>query len=289
MRRELGSKEDSPDGCSSYINITAEKLKDLQEQDETLAVRGHLAASLWISSAHCPESSWDKYILVLCDYATRYPEAVPPKSLTRKCSGRAIKTCRTMRKRKRVFHVNVLKDFHIREAGQGCLAEEVQEGEDEIDIPPWRGDNSGKKFDLTMGEELVSNQKGGTQGVAGGEEVECCYQVDTYLMPRIEELINRVGRAKFITTLDLNRVYWQIPVSTKDRRQTGFATPFGTFQFNVMPFGLSGAPATFQRLMDRLLRGCEDFAVAISSDEWKDHINHLQEVLNPIGEVLVSP
>ena len=46
-----------------------------------------------------------------------------------------------------------------------------------------------------------------------------------------------------------------------------------------MPFGLSGAPATFQRLMDRLLRGCEDFAVAIFSDEWKDHINHLQEVL----------
>ena len=52
-----------------------------------------------------------------------------------------------------------------------------------------------------------------------------------------------------------------------------------------MPFGYSGAPATFQRLMDRLLRGCEDFAVAyiddfaIFGDEWKDHINHLQEVL----------
>ena len=43
MRRELGSKEDSPDGCSSYINITAEKLKDLQEQDETLAVVRALA------------------------------------------------------------------------------------------------------------------------------------------------------------------------------------------------------------------------------------------------------
>ena len=43
MRRELGSKEDSPDGCSSYINITAEKLKDLQEQDETLAAVRALA------------------------------------------------------------------------------------------------------------------------------------------------------------------------------------------------------------------------------------------------------
>ena len=43
MRRELGSKEDSPDGCSSYINITAEKLKDLQEQDEILAAVRALA------------------------------------------------------------------------------------------------------------------------------------------------------------------------------------------------------------------------------------------------------
>ena len=103
-------------------------------------------------------------------------------------------------------------------------------------------------------------------------------QFDTYLMPRIEELIDRVGRAKFITTLYLTTGYWQILVSTKDRRKTAFATPFGTFQFNVMPFGLSGAPATFQR-------GCEDFAVAyiddcaIFSNEWKDHINHLQEML----------
>ena len=43
MRRKLGSKEDSPDGCLSYINIIAEKLKDLQEQDETLAAVRALA------------------------------------------------------------------------------------------------------------------------------------------------------------------------------------------------------------------------------------------------------
>ena len=109
---------------------------------------------------------------------------------------------------------------------------------------------------------------------------------DTYLMSRIEELIDRVGRRSLSPLLlDLTTGYWQVPISTKDWRKTAFATPFGTFQFNVMPFGLSGAPATFQSLMDRLLRGCEDFAVAyidefaILSDEWKDHINHLQEVL----------
>ncbi|KAL5484320.1 hypothetical protein EMCRGX_G020794 [Ephydatia muelleri] len=326
----------------------------------------------------------NKYILVLCDYATRYPEAVPPKSIDAESVAeelikkllqmhpirtspyhpqtdglveRSNQTLKSMlrksgtdggkewdkkipyllfayrevpqastgfspfellygrdvnylidmqdkRKRKRVFHVNVLKDFHIREAGQGCLAEEVQEGEDEIDIPPWRGDNSGKKFDLTMGEELVSNQKVELKELLEGRdsvkkelaemerngiiepacsewasplivamkksgELRLCVdyrklnavtKFDTYLMPRIEELINRVGRAKFITTLDL----------------TGLLADPGIYKGSAAN---SGAPATFQRLMDRLLRGCEDFAVAIFSDEWKDHINHLQEVL----------
>ena len=56
--------------------------------------------------------------------------------------------------------MNMLKDFHIREVeGQGCFSEEVQEGEDEIDIPPWRGDNSEKK--LEMGEGLDSIQRMG--------------------------------------------------------------------------------------------------------------------------------
>ncbi len=76
---------------------------------------------------------------------------------------------------------------------------------------------------------------------------------DAYPMPRVDDLIDRLGGAKYITTLDLSRGYWQVPVDTESRHLTGFTTPFGLFQFKVMPFRLHGAPATFQRMMDRLL------------------------------------
>ena len=70
-------------------------------------------------------------------------------------------------------------------------------------------------------------------------------QADTYPMPRTDELIDRLGKAKYITTIDLTRGYWQVPVAEASRPKTAFTTPSGLFQFQVMPFGLHGAPATF--------------------------------------------
>ena len=104
-------------------------------------------------------------------------------------------------------------------------------------------------------------------------------------MPRVDELIDRLGNASFITTLDLTRGYWQVPVEEKSRPLTAFAMPFGLYQFRMMPFGLSGAPATFQRLMDRVLRGLELYSasylddVVIHSTSWEEHLMHIRGVL----------
>ena len=82
-------------------------------------------------------------------------------------------------------------------------------------------------------------------------------------MPRVDEMIDRTGRAKFISTLDLTKGYWQEPVH---RSKTAFVTPFGLFQFLRMPFGLQGAPATFQRMVDKLLDGVSSFFNAYIDD-----------------------
>lgn len=81
-------------------------------------------------------------------------------------------------------------------------------------------------------------------------------------MPRVEDLLDGLAGAKFITTLDLTKGYWQVPVVEESREKTAFTTPFGKYQFSVMPFGLVGAPATFQRFMNSLFG---DLAAFLSS------------------------
>lgn len=111
---------------------------------------------------------------------------------------------------------------------------------------------------------------------------------DAYPMPRIDDLLENIGRAQFITTLDLCKGYWQVPLNPESRPYTAFRTPLGLYQFTVLPFGLHGAPATFQRLMDRVLQGCEDWSAAylddvvIYSNSWPEHLQHLQEILKRI-------
>ncbi len=109
---------------------------------------------------------------------------------------------------------------------------------------------------------------------------------DPYPMPRVDELVERLGRAKYLSTLDLCKGYWQVPLDPACKEFTAFRTPFGHFQF--LPFGLHGAAATFQRMMDQVLRGTEDYAAAylgdiiIFSQSWEEHLEYLKEVLTRI-------
>ena len=64
-------------------------------------------------------------------------------------------------------------------------------------------------------------------------------------MPLMEEVFEDVGSTAVLTTLDLASGYWQIPMAPESRNKTASTTPFGLFEFEVMPFGLHSAPATF--------------------------------------------
>ncbi|XP_073681655.1 uncharacterized protein [Garra rufa] len=113
-------------------------------------------------------------------------------------------------------------------------------------------------------------------------------EFDGYPMPRVDELLDRLGRARYISTLDLTKGYWQVPLSETAKPKTAFSTPSGHWQYRTLPFGLHGAPATFQRLMDVILRPHQAYAAAylddvvIHSEAWEDHLDRLRRVLTEL-------
>ena len=70
-----------------------------------------------------------------------------------------------------------------------------------------------------------------------------------YPLPLIDDILALLGKAKYFTSLDLKSGYWQVAMDEKDKHKTAFTCHKGLFEFNVMPFGLSNAPAVFQELM----------------------------------------
>ena len=87
---------------------------------------------------------------------------------------------------------------------------------------------------------------------------------DSYPLPRIESL-DLVSRSSWFSALDLRSGYYQVPLSPEARPKTAFCTGRGLWQFKVLSFGLCNAPATFARLMDRVLSGipCQQCLVSL--------------------------
>jgi hypothetical protein len=75
-----------------------------------------------------------------------------------------------------------------------------------------------------------------------------------YRLPRVSDLLVRVSAAKIFSKLDLLSGFYQVRMRESDIPKTGFVTPYGNFEFKVMPMGLCGAPSTFQYLMDSVFR-----------------------------------
>jgi len=104
-------------------------------------------------------------------------------------------------------------------------------------------------------------------------------------MPRIEAIIEAVGQAGFISTLDLTKRYYQVPVVKENQQKTAFTSHAGHFQFMRMPFGVLNAPAVFQFLMDKVLKDVKEFShaymddIVIFSSSWEDHVRYVRDVL----------
>ena len=92
---------------------------------------------------------------------------------------------------------------------------------------------------------LVPKKDGGLRFCIDFSKLNSISTFDPYPMPRVDEMVERLGRAKFLSTLDLCKGYWQVPLSPRAQELTAFRAPSGLYQFRVMPFGLHGAAASF--------------------------------------------
>ena len=124
---------------------------------------------------------------------------------------------------------------------------------------------------------LVKKKDGTTRFCVDNRKLNTITHKDAYPLPRIDETLDTLQGAKWLSKLDLTSGYWQVELSEESQDLTAFCTPNSLFEFKILPFGLSNAPATFQRLMDLILSGLK----------WSTCLVYLDDMII-LGKNLVS-
>ena len=100
---------------------------------------------------------------------------------------------------------------------------------------------------------------------------------DQYLIPLITNLLDQLGSAKVYTKLDLRAGYYNVHVAVGHEWKTAFQMHYGSFEFLVIPMGLTNAPATFQAFMNHIFRDMTDIFIVIYLDDILIFSNSLEE------------
>ena len=108
---------------------------------------------------------------------------------------------------------------------------------------------------------------------------------DAYPLPRIDKSLDALAGSMYFSTLDLVSGYWQVPLDQDAKEKSAFMTRGGLWQWKVLPFGLTSAPTTFERLMEKVFKGLQWQTlllylddVIIFSKDFESHLEWLAEV-----------
>lgn len=120
---------------------------------------------------------------------------------------------------------------------------------------------------------------------------------DAYPLPHQDRILGRLGSSKYLSTIDLSKAFWQIPLDKDSRKYTAFRVfGRGLFQFTRLPFGLVNSPATLSRLMDQVL-GYGELEpnvfvylddIVIASNSFEEHLRTLEEVARRLNAANLS-
>ena len=111
-----------------------------------------------------------------------------------------------------------------------------------------------------------------------------------HLLPKIDELYTKLNGAKIFSALDLTSGYYHIGLGKDSHAKTTFVTPFGKWDFKMVPFDLAQAPPYFQALISMVLEGLSHFAIAylddiiIFSKNEEEHLQHLEIIFERLHE-----
>lgn len=138
---------------------------------------------------------------------------------------------------------------------------------------------------------LVKKKDGTARFCLDMRRLNDCTKKDAYPLPRIDDSFDALNGSCWFSTMDLASGYWQVEIHPEDRPKTAFsAVTGGHFHFNTMSFGLCNAPATFERLMERVLSGlqweiCLVYLddIIVMSKSFEQHLERLETVLKRLG------
>ena len=136
---------------------------------------------------------------------------------------------------------------------------------------------------------LVPKPDGSVRFCTDFRKVNHLTKPDSFPMPRIDDCIDRIGQAQYVTRLDLLKGFYQIDLTPDAREISAFVTPDGLFQYKVMPFGMRNGPATFQCLMTQVISGLKKTDVYIddlvtSGATWPEHLEHLSSLFDRLAD-----
>ena len=158
---------------------------------------------------------------------------------------------------------------------QDCVKEMLSGGQIEPSDSPWASP-----------VVLVTKKDGSTRFCVDYRRLNSLTVKDAYPLPRIDDSLRLLGNQQWFSTMDLASGYWQVAMSPDAQKKAAFVTNEGLFQFRVMPFGLCNAPATFERLMDRVLCGMRWSRCLVYLDDVISFGKSVPEAIGRLEEVL---